>query len=192
MALIDIPSRRIDARVVYYGPGAGGKTTTLRRIAELAPAHVRGPFVSFAGDDGRTLFLDDLPLDLGAIGGWRFRLALVGVPGQPAYERTRQALLAGADGVVFVADSDPARRQANIDSFAELTQTLAAAGHDPVRFPLAVQINKRDLPGAAPIPALLADLGGSESGAAFPTVALTGAGVFDALRAIGRQVARSL
>lgn len=192
MALIDIPSRRIDARVVYYGPGASGKTTTLRRIAEAAPAHARGPFVSLAGDDGRTLFLDDLPLDLGDIGGWRFRLALVGVPGQPAYERTREALLAGADGVVFVADSDPARRQANIESFAELARTLATTGHDSARFPLAVQINKRDLPGAVPIPHLVSDLGRSGDGAAFPTVAVTGEGVLDALRAIGRQVARSL
>ncbi len=192
MALIDIPSRRIDARVVFYGPGGGGKTTTLRRIAEAAPEHARGDFVSLADDDGRTLFLDDLPLDLGEVGGWRFRLALVGVPGQPAYERTRRALLAGADGVVFVADSDPARRQANIDSFAELARTLAGAGHDPSRFPVVVQFNKRDLPGAMPIPHMLADLGGSGDGAAFPTVAISGAGVFDALRAIGRRVARSL
>ncbi len=192
MALIDIPSRRIDARVVYYGPGAGGKTTTLRRIAEAAPAHARGPFVSLAGDDGRTLFLDDLPLDLGEVGGWRFRLALVGVPGQPAYERTRQALLAGADGVIFVADSDPARRKANIDSFAELARTLAATGQDPARFPLAMQLNKRDLPGVVPIPHLLADLGGSGNGPAFPTVAVTGEGVFEALRAICRRVAQAL
>lgn len=192
MALIDIPGRRIDARVVYYGPGAGGKTTTLRRIAEAAPEHARGPFVSLTDDAGRTLFLDDLPLDLGDVGGWRFRLALVGVPGQPAYERTRQTLLAGADGVVFVADSDPARRHANRESFAELARSLAAAGRDASRFPLAVQLNKRDLPGATPIPDLVAELRGPGDASAFPTVAITGEGVFDALRAICRQVARSL
>jgi mutual gliding-motility protein MglA len=191
VAVIDIAARRIDARVVFFGPGGGGKTTSLRRIAAAAPHRVAGAFVTLAGADGRTLFLDGLPLDLGEVAGWRFRLDLVGVPGQPAYERTRRALLAGADGVVFVADSDPRRRAANRASLDELAAWLAEAGQRPGTVPLVVQLNKRDLPDAVPEADLLADLG-LPGAAAVPTVATAGDGVLAALRAICRQVARSL
>jgi hypothetical protein len=191
VAVIDIPARRIDARVVYYGPGGGGKTTTLRWIAKAFPQRVVGELRSLAHEDGRTLFLDDLPLDLGDVGGWRVRLQLVGVPGQSSYERTRRALLAGVDGVIFVADSDPARRAANRESLLELKDSLAAAGHRLDRLPMVIQVNKRDLPGTVPVPTLLTDLGLPDA-EAVPTVATTGEGVLAALRQLCRRVAHSL
>jgi len=191
VALIDLAGRRVRARVVYYGPAFGGKTTSLRQIAARVPAHARGDFLSLAGEDERTLFLDDLPLDLGIVGGWRIRVDLASVPGQPRFERTRVAVLQGADGVVFVADSDPACRGANAESMAELERNLVAAGHDPAAFPLVVQANKRDLPDAVPLDALR-DLDGFRNHPVVPAVAVSGEGVFDALQAVCKLVAAAL
>ena len=191
MALIDLAARRVRVRVVYYGPAFGGKTTSLRQIAERVPNDARGDLLSLADEDDRTLFLDHLPLDLGEVGGWHILVDLTTVPGQPQFERTRIAVLQGADGVVFVADSDPARQDANAESLAELERHLIAAGHEPARFPLVVQANKRDLPGAVAVDAL-PDLDGGSASSVVPSVAVTGDGVFEALRAICKLVAASL
>ncbi|MCC6313830.1 MAG: gliding-motility protein MglA [Thermomicrobiales bacterium] len=191
MAVIDLPGRQIQLRVVYYGPAFGGKTTSLQFIAARVPEHARGDFVSISSGDERTLFLDDLPLSLGAVAGWTIHADLVSVPGQPDFERTRVAILGGADGVVFVADSDPARTDANCASLEELRRNLVDAGRDPESFPLVFQFNKRDLPAALPTPDLHAALNPLAK-PAFPTVATQGDGVFDALRAVCRQVARAL
>ncbi|MBA3416126.1 MAG: hypothetical protein H0U10_12970 [Chloroflexia bacterium] len=104
MALIDLPARTVRIRIVYYGPAFGGKTTNLRQIAARVPPHARGDLASLVGDDDRTVFQDDLTLDLGEVGGWQMHAVLSSVPGQPRFERTRIAVLQGADGVVFVAD----------------------------------------------------------------------------------------
>ena len=191
MALIDVPGREVRARVVYYGPAFGGKTTNLRQVERRVPARSRGNLFSICDADDRTLFLDDLPLDLGQVGGWRVRLGLFSVPGQTRFERTRLAVLAGADGVVFVADSDPGRQVANAESFAELRQNLSAAGHDLARFPLVVEANKRDLPNAVSI-AELRHLLGAPRRPLIPAVASRGEGVFDALQSIAKLVAASL
>lgn len=191
MALIDLPDRRVQARIVYYGPAFGGKTTNLRQIAARVPRSARGDLASLAGDDNRTLFIDELPLDLGEVGGWRIRVDLSSVPGQPRFERTRIAVLQGTDGVVFVADSAPDRQEANAESFAELGRTLSAAGHDPSRFPLVLQANKRDLPDSVPLADLQRTLGATQL-SPVSSIAARGDGVFEALQAACRLVAASL
>lgn len=191
MALIDLPARTVRARIVYYGPAFGGKTTNLRQIAARVPPDARGNLSSLEGDDDRTLFLDDLPLDLGDVGGWRVRVHLSSVPGQARFERTRIAVLQGADGVVFVADSAPARQEANAESFTELRRNLAAVGQDMARFPVVLQANKRDLPDSVPLAELQVALDAAEV-PLVSSVATTGEGVFEALRAACRSVAAVL
>lgn len=181
--LIDLAARRVHLRVVYYGPAFGGKTTNVAYIAEHVPPRAQGELLSLAGMDERTLFFDALPLHLGEVGGWQIDVNLVTVPGQPSFERTRIAVLQGTDGVVFVADSDPAQQDANAASLAELERNLAAAGHEPSTFPLVVQANKRDL--AAPLPlAKLRDLVRLTGRPLIPACALSGDGVFETLRTV--------
>ncbi len=191
VALIDLLARVVRARIVYYGPAFGGKTTNLRKIEARVSQSARGDLASLAGDDDRTLFLDDLALDLGDVGGWRVRVDLSSVPGQPRFARTRVAVLQGADGVVFVADSAPARQEANIESFIELGRNLAAAGHDPARFPLVLQANKRDAPDPVPLGELRRALGATDR-PLVSSVATDGEGVFEALRAACKLVAAAL
>lgn len=188
MALIDLPNRAVRFRVVYAGPAAGGKTTNLRQVHALVPAAARGQLASIAASDGHTLVRDDLPLDLGLIGGWHVSAGLSTIPGQPDLADARAAVLAGADAVVFVADSDPARQEANAGSMAELRALLAAAARDGL--PLVIQVNKRDLPEALP-EATVADplLPAAE---VLPAVALAGNGVIDALRAACKLAVRNL
>ena len=191
MALIDVTNREIHAKIVYYGPGLSGKTTNLINIHQRLPADIRGKMKTIATETERTLFFDFVPIDAIRVGGWAIRFHLYSVPGQDVYVRTRRAILGGADGVVFVADSDPARRQANADSVAELGRNLAAAGHDPATFPLVIQANKRDLPDALPISELRNALAIADCPHA-ASVAARGEGVFDTLRVICKLVAGAL
>ncbi len=194
MAVIDLPARTVRIRIVYYGPAFGGKTTNLRQIAARVPPQARGNLVSLAGDDDRTVFQDDLPLDLGDVGGWRIHALLSSVPGQPRFERTRIAVLQGADGVVFVADAGRDRLLDNRLSLDELTRNLAVQGKrlDAVPpFPLVLQYNKMDLPDAVPTTELdraLNALGAPR----FESVAITGVGVVETLRAVIQLVVRRL
>ena len=191
MALIDLEAREIHAKIVYFGPELSGKTTTLRAIAEGVPPETRGSFRSIASESARTIFSDSLPIDLGERLGFRLHWHLYTVPGQPRSAGPRAAVLQGVDGIVFVADSAPLRMAENMDSLVELKGMLASQGKTLTNFPVVLECNKSDLQGAAPISELAAslDLLGAT---AVRTSAINGEGVFDALRAISRQVAASL
>jgi hypothetical protein len=190
MALINHRAREIHFKVVYFGPGAGGKTTNLRFLHDRLPAERRGRLISIATDHERTLFFDFLPVDLGQVNGFLTRFHLYTVPGQVYYRLSRRAVLQGADGLVFVADSHPAREQANLDSLDDLTTHLRSMALTPAqleRLPRVFQWNKRDLPAALPVERLRAAL---NPGAApeFEAVACEGRGVSETLRTICKAV----
>jgi signal recognition particle receptor subunit beta len=188
MALIDLPNRTVRMRVVYAGPASSGKTTNLRQLAALVPAHARGPLVSIAANDGHTLVRDDLPLDLGEIAGWRVLADLATIPGQPELSDARQAVLAGADAIVFVADSDPARQDAAVESMVELRKVLAAALRPDL--PIVLQVNKRDLPDALPVELVTRAIGYLDD--AFTASAIAGDGVIETIRRACQLAARNL
>ncbi len=191
MALVDLEAREIHAKVVYFGPELSGKTTTLRAIAAGVPPETRGNLQSIASESARTIFSDSLPIDLGERFGLRLLWHLYTVPGQPRSAGPREAVLQGADGVVFVADTTPLRQAENLASFAELEALLAKQGKRLGDLAFVLQGNKSDLPdsvGAEHVAELL----GRGSVPAYATSAVTGSGVFDALREISRQVAQRL
>jgi mutual gliding-motility protein MglA len=191
MSLINYTTREITCKIVYYGPGRSGKTTNLQHVHASIPDERKGQMVSLATETDRTLFFDFLPLDLGPISGFRTRLQLYTVPGQVYYNATRKLVLRGADGVVFVADSQPEQYKENVDSLRNLHENLLEQGFDLRALPLVLQYNKRDLPGVVPA-AALDDALNYRGVPAFPAAAVTGDGVFDTLRAISELVLRSL
>ena len=190
MALINHRAREIHFKIVYYGPGLGGKTTNLRFLHDRLPPERRGQLISIATDHERTLFFDFLPVELGQVNGFLTRFHLYTVPGQVYYRLSRRAVLQGADGIVFVADSHPAREQANADSLADLTahlQSLALTPAQLERLPRVFQWNKRDLPAALPVERLRARL--NPRGAPdFEAVASQGRGVNETLRTVCKAV----
>ncbi len=151
MSLINYASREINCKLVYYGPGLGGKTTNLEYIYEKVAPASKGKMISLATETERTLFFDFLPVDLGTIRGFKTRFHLYTVPGQVYYNASRKLILKGVDGVVFVADSQMERMEANIESMQNLYDNMAQHGIDLTRLPFVVQYNKRDLPNAAPL-----------------------------------------
>lgn len=190
MALINHRAREIHFKVVYFGPGLGGKTTNLRFLHERLPAERRGRLLSIATDHERTLFFDFLPVDLGQVNGFLTRFHLYTVPGQVYYRLSRRAVLQGADGLVFVADSHPAREQANIDSLDDLATHMRSMALTPVqleRIPRVFQWNKRDLPAALPVERLRAALN-PRGAPEFEAVACEGRGVSETLRTICKAV----
>ncbi|MGC4192960.1 MAG: ADP-ribosylation factor-like protein [Thermomicrobiales bacterium] len=191
MATIDVRQRRIDAKIVYYGPGLSGKTTNLLDIHRRMPADRRGPLRSLATDEERTLFFDFVPVAPILVGGWDVRFHLYSVPGQEHFARTRRAVLGGADGVVFVADAAPDRQDANQASIDELGAFLDAYAHPLSDTAFVMQFNKMDLPDAIDEATLQATL---NPGArpAFAAIATQGNGVSETLRTVSRQVARRL
>ncbi|HEY7343398.1 MAG TPA: GTPase domain-containing protein [Ktedonobacterales bacterium] len=191
MALINVASREIQCKIVYYGTGYCGKTTNLQYIFSHAPQPARGDLLSIATENERTLFFDFLPLDLGDIHGFRVRFHLYTVPGQVLYERTRVAVLNGADGIVYVADSSPEKLEENFQSLIELETNMRRMGNDLSRFPFVMQWNKRDLPNAVPETTLERYLNRRRV-PAFPAAAVTGEGVFPTLRAICKAVMAGL
>ncbi|MEZ4589380.1 MAG: ADP-ribosylation factor-like protein [Gemmatimonadales bacterium] len=158
MSLINYASREINCKLVYYGPGLGGKTTNLEYIYEKVAPAAKGKMISLATETERTLFFDFLPVDLGTIRGFKTRFHLYTVPGQVYYNASRKLILKGVDGVVFVADSQIERMEANVESMQNLYDNLLQHGYDLTRIPFAVQYNKRDLPNAAPIDELQENL----------------------------------
>lgn len=191
MALIDLAGRTIRGKIVYYGPGFGGKTTNLRSIYAGLPPGTGRALEEIATEDGRTLFCDVLPLDLGAVLGYRVHYDLYTVPGQVLYERTRTAVLNGADGVVFVADAQADRLPENRQSLEELARNVERQGKRADAFPLVMQYNKMDLPGA--LPAAELDRSLNAIGAPrFEASAVTGRGVVETLREICKLVTRAL
>jgi signal recognition particle receptor subunit beta len=150
MSLINYASREINCKLVYYGPGLGGKTTNLEYIYEKVAPASKGKMISLATETERTLFFDFLPVDLGTIRGFKTRFHLYTVPGQVYYNASRKLILKGVDGVVFVADSQIERMEANVESMQNLYDNLLQHGYDLTRIPFVIQYNKRDLPNAAP------------------------------------------
>jgi mutual gliding-motility protein MglA len=191
MSMINYASREINCKIVYYGPGLGGKTTNLEYVYEKVAPSTRGKLISLATESERTLFFDFLPVDLGTIRGFKTRFHLYTVPGQVYYNASRKLILKGVDGVVFVADSHPSRLDANLESMDNLYQNLAEHDFDLRELPFVIQYNKRDLPDALPVDQLAATL--NPTGVpSFEAVATRGTGVFDTLKAISKQVIKSL
>ncbi len=223
MSLINYASREINCKIVYYGPGLGGKTTNLEYVYEKVAPSSKGKLISLATETERTLFFDFLPVDLGTIRGFRTRFHLYTVPGQVYYNASRKLILKGVDGVVFVADSQIDRMEANLEAMQNLYDNMAQHGYDLTRMPFVIQYNKRDLPNAAPVaeldaalnpgwpvedPArqkptpdpyrpgeyLVREVDGTwiERVPTFEAVAVKGEGVFDTLKAVSKQVLKTL
>ncbi len=151
MSMINYASREINCKLVYYGPGLGGKTTNLEHVYNKVAPAARGKMISLATETERTLFFDFLPVDLGTIRGFKTRFHLYTVPGQVYYNASRKLILKGVDGIVFVADSQVERMEANQEAMQNLYDNMAEYGYDLTKMPFVVQYNKRDLPNAAPI-----------------------------------------
>ncbi len=191
MSLVNYSTREITCKIVYYGPGRSGKTTNLQHVHASVPDERKGAMISLATETDRTLFFDFLPLDLGAISGFRTRLQLYTVPGQVYYNATRKLVLRGADGVVFVADSQREQFDENMDSLRNLHENLLEQGFDIREMPLVFQYNKQDLPGVC-APEELEDALNFRYVPSFTAAAVTGTGVFDTLRAVSDLVLKSL
>lgn len=223
MSMINYASREINCKLVYYGPGLGGKTTNLEHVYQKVSPDTRGKMVSLATETERTLFFDFLPVDLGTIRGFKTRFHLYTVPGQVYYNASRKLILKGVDGVVFVGDSQIERMEANVESMQNLYDNMAQYGYDLTKIPFIIQYNKRDLPNAAPIrdlqdalnpgwpvedaakqrdvadpyhagEFLVQQVDGQwvEHAPYFESVAITGEGVFDTLRAVAKLVLKTL
>jgi signal recognition particle receptor subunit beta len=187
MSFINYLSREINCKIVYYGPGLCGKTTNLQYIYNKTNPDAKGKMISLATETERTLFFDFLPLALGEIRGFKTRFHLYTVPGQVFYDASRKLILKGVDGVVFVADSQIARMEANVESLENLRTNLAEQGYSLDKLPYVIQYNKRDMPGIAPVDELRQLL--NTSGVPdFEGVASTGVGVFDTLKAVAKLV----
>jgi signal recognition particle receptor subunit beta len=223
MSMINYASREINCKLVYYGPGLGGKTTNLEHVFNKVSPDTRGKMVSLATETERTLFFDFLPVDLGTIRGFKTRFHLYTVPGQVYYNASRKLILKGVDGVIFVADSQIERMEANLESMQNLYDNMREYSYDVTKIPFVVQYNKRDLPNAAPIRDLQAQLNPGwpveqparqrpmadpwhqgemlihqvdgtwvERAPYFESVATTGDGVFDTLKAAAKLVLKAL
>jgi hypothetical protein len=191
MSFINYSSREINCKLVYYGPGLGGKTTNLQFIYARTSPEAKGKMISLATETERTLFFDFLPLSLGEIRGFKTRFHLYTVPGQVFYDASRKLILKGVDGVVFVADSQIERMEANIESLENLRLNLAEQGYDLDKLPYIVQYNKRDLPNAAPLDEMRQLLNPTRV-PEFEACATSGIGVFETLKAIARAVLTEL
>ena len=187
MSFINYSSREINCKIVYYGPGLCGKTTNLQYIFNKTNPDAKGKMISLATETERTLFFDFLPLALGEIRGFKTRFHLYTVPGQVFYDASRKLILKGVDGVVFVADSQIARMEANVESLENLRTNLAEQGYNLDKLPYVIQFNKRDMPGIAPIDELR-QLLNTSAVPDFEGVASTGVGVFDTLKAVAKLV----
>lgn len=191
MSFINFPAREINCKLVYYGPGLGGKTANLQWIYDQTGANQKGKMVSLATETDRTLFFDFLPLDLGTVRGFKTRFHLYTVPGQVFYEASRKLILKGADGVVFVADSQEERIDANLETFENLQENLKEHGLDFAKIPYALQLNKRDLPNILPVPDLQRQLQ-AKGEPVVEAVAIQGIGVFETLKEVAKLVLAEL
>jgi mutual gliding-motility protein MglA len=193
VSLVNFTAREITCKIVYYGPGRSGKTTNLHYVYERVPETRRGRMVSLATQTDRTLFFDFLPIDLGQISGFSTRFQLYTVPGQVYYNATRRLVLQGADGVVFVGDSQARQLDENIESLQNLQSNLLEHGVDVRTMPLVMQYNKQDLPPELILtPPELDDALNFRSVPSYPADALHGKGVFETLKAISELVLKRL
>jgi hypothetical protein len=191
MSFINYSAREINCKLVYYGPGLGGKTTNLQHIYKRVDPSAKGKLISLATETERTLFFDFMPLHLGEIRGFKVRLHLYTVPGQVFYDASRKLILKGADGVIFVADSQLERMESNIESLQNLEQNLGEQGLALEKMSFVLQYNKRDLPNVVSIEDLQRALN-TRNVPWFGAVASTGVGVFETLKAIAKLVLQEL
>ncbi len=191
MSFINYSSREINCKIVYYGPGLCGKTTNLQYVYAKTNPDAKGKMISLATETERTLFFDFLPLSLGEIRGFKTRFHLYTVPGQVFYDASRKLILKGVDGVVFVADSQLERMEANLESLENLRVNLAEQSYDLDKLPYVVQYNKRDLPSAVSVEELRKALN-PKGVPEYPAVAPTGVGVFDTLKSVAKLVLTEL
>jgi signal recognition particle receptor subunit beta len=191
MSFINYMAREINCKIVYYGPGLGGKTTNIQYVYDKLAPETKGKLVTLATEMDRTLFFDFLPLDLGTVRGFKTRFHLYTVPGQVYYNASRKLILRGVDGLVFVADSQESRFEASIESLCNLHENLREYDLSLERIPLVMQWNKRDLPGALPVEELEAELN-PDRFPSFEGIAPKGIGVFDTLKCVAKLVLRNL
>jgi signal recognition particle receptor subunit beta len=188
---INFPAREINCKLVYYGPGLGGKTANLQWIYDHSGSNQKGKMVSLATETDRTLFFDFLPLDLGTVRGFKTRFHLYTVPGQVFYEASRRLILKSADGVVFVADSQEERLDANLETLDNLKEHLRDHNLDFNTIPYVLQLNKRDLPNILSVDDLKKELN-FKGEPTLEGVAVTGQGVFDTLKEVAKLVLAEL
>jgi signal recognition particle receptor subunit beta len=191
LSFINFAAREINCKIVYYGAGLGGKTTNLQVIYQKTAEQQKGKMISLATETERTLFFDFLPLDLGSVRGFKTRIHLYTVPGQVFYDASRKLILRGVDGIVFVADSQEQRMDANVEALDNLMSNLQEHGYDFNKIPYVLQLNKRDLPNILSPDALNKELR-KKNEAVIEAVAFQGVGVFETLKEIARQVLTEL
>jgi len=187
MTFINYAAKEINCKIVYYGPGLCGKTTNLQYIYAKTSPDAKGKMISLATETDRTLFFDFLPLDLGTIRGFTTRFHLYTVPGQVFYDASRKLILKGADGVIFVADSQQERMDSNIESIRNLEVNLKEHGLELKILPYALQFNKRDLPNVIPAEDMYRVLNFKRE-PTFEAIAPDGVGVFDTLKSVAKQI----
>jgi signal recognition particle receptor subunit beta len=191
LSFINFAAREINCKIVYYGAGLGGKTTNLQMIYQKTADQQKGKMISLATETERTLFFDFLPLDLGSVRGFKTRIHLYTVPGQVFYDASRKLILRGVDGIVFVADSQEQRMDANVEALENLMSNLKEHGYDFNKIPYVLQLNKRDLPNILPIELLSTELR-KKNEPIVEAVAFQGVGVFETLKEIAKQVLTEL
>ncbi|HXH31756.1 MAG TPA: ADP-ribosylation factor-like protein [Bacteriovoracaceae bacterium] len=187
MSFVNYHTKEVNCKIVYYGPGLGGKTTNIQFIYQKTSSQNKGQMITLNTENERTLFFDFLPLDLGEIRGFKTRFHLYTVPGQVFYEASRKLILRGVDGLVFVADSQVERMEANIESYRGLEKNLTEQGYDISKVPMVMQWNKRDLPNVVPVEDLQFQLNKRKL-PAFEAVAMNGKGVFETLKMVSKSV----
>jgi signal recognition particle receptor subunit beta len=193
MTFINYASREINCTIVYYGPGLCGKTTNLQWIYEKTNPNAKGKLISLATETDRTLFFDFLPLELGTVRGFKTRFHLYTVPGQVFYDASRKLILKGVDGVIFVADSQVERMDANVEAIENLLVNLKSQGYDLLQIPYVLQLNKRDLPNVEPVDEmkrLLVRKNPPEP--MYEAIASKGTGVFETLKGVAKLVLSEL
>lgn len=191
MSFVNYVTKEVNCKIVYYGPGLGGKTTNIQYVYQKTSGDNKGNIISLNTENERTLFFDFLPLDLGEIRGFKTRFHLYTVPGQVFYEASRKLILRGVDGIIFVADSQVERMDANIESLKSLERNLIDQGYDIGKIPMVMQWNKRDLPNATAAKDLHEALN-KWNVPEFEAMAVKGPGVFDTLKTVSKLVLMNL
>lgn len=191
MSFVNYVTKEVNCKIVYYGPGLGGKTTNIQYVYQKTSGENRGNMIALNTENERTLFFDFLPLELGEIRGFKTRFHLYTVPGQVFYEASRKLILRGVDGIVFVADSQVEKMEANLESLKSLEKNLVEQGYDIEKMPIVMQWNKRDLPNVTSVKDLSKALNKWKS-PEFEAVAVKGEGVFDTLKMISKLVLMNL
>jgi signal recognition particle receptor subunit beta len=192
MALINYASREINSKIVYYGPGLGGKTTNIKYVYSKLQPTLKGRLISLATELDRTLFFDFLPVDIGTIRGFKTRFHLYTVPGQVFYNASRKLILKGVDGIIFVADSQIERFDENIESYDNMLDNLRSYNLSLDKIPLVIQYNKRDLPNITSLEELQRVLNAANKYPYFEAIATQGVGVFETLKEICKLVLKML